>query len=185
MSVNFGSRETLLLPLTLHEQKIFMKNCQCMKFLLKSFFVALFALLTLQTFAATPSETAKPGTNSILHGKKSKHLAGGFAYFVDFNVETYSAVTPQTIEKYGDKISLNAVQMQTIENILHKTKGQAQFDTYRVRLSIKRYNDKGFILVSKPGTVWEAQGQRALTPAAVTELNQMLNKLLKQQNRKK
>lgn len=162
-----------------------MKCCQCIKILPKSSFVALLALLTLQTFAATPSETAKSGINSFLHSKNSKRLSGGVAYFVDFNVETYSAVTPQTIEKYGDKISLSASQMLKIENILRKTKGPSQFDSYRVRLSIKKYNNEGVILVSKPGVVWDAQGQRALPPAAVKELNQMLNKLLKQQNRKK
>lgn len=155
------------------------------KKLVRPVLVGLLALTAFQAFAISTPKKAASGIKGTQHTQKPKRLAGGVAYFVDFGAETFMPVTPQTIGKEGDKISLSAAQMVKIESILRKTIGPAQFDSYRVRLSIKRYNNEEIILVSKPGVVWDAQGQRALTPAAVVELNHLLNRLLKQQNRKK
>lgn len=161
-------------------------NCRnLIKKLASPLFIGLLTLTAFQALAVSTPKTAGSGVKVTQHPKKPKRLAGGVAYFIDFGVDTYAGVTPQTISKDGEKISLNAAQMRRVKSILRKRAASGQFESDRVRLSLSSPDQKEVIFVSEPGVVWDAQGQYTLPPAAVTELNQMMIRLLKQQNHKK
>lgn len=148
-------------------------------------FIGLLALTALQAFTVSTPKTAGSGIKVAQHTKKPKRACRGVAYFIDLGVDTYVGVTPQTISKDGEKISLNAAQMRRVRSILRKRAASGQFESDRVRLSLSSPDQKEVIFVSEPGVVWDAHGQYTLTPAAVTKLNQMMIGLLKQQNRRK
>ena len=125
---------------------------------------------------------ANPGgtSHSITSSGRSSSLnrsKPNLAYFIDFYMETYKAVTPRNIMSSSDKVVLDAEGMSQLKRILTDRQSHrlSEFDNNKVRLYIQSGISRPAVLVDQQGTVLEDGKQYTLTPFAFVELEHLLN----------
>ncbi len=131
-----------------------------MKYCWLSFLV--FCLLPYEVGAASKHKRVRPHPQ-------------GIAYFIPFPVETYVPVTPETINKDGDKAILTPDDVFILARILQDRGKSAEFESVKTRLRIERSNAMP-VFVDQNGNVVEGSQRYSLRPVALVSLAELMEK---------
>lgn len=138
---------------------------------------SLTVLLVLLTGPASQARHHRTGHhNKTAHHKPDKL---GTAYFIEFESETYAAVTAEDINTSADKIAIDPDDLAMLRDILshHQQTKPAEFDKYKVRVRIQDEKRNLVAVVDQQGVVIENGRRFSLTPLAFVELYSYLTYL--------
>jgi hypothetical protein len=107
------------------------------------------------------------------------------AYYIDFQLETFVAVTPETIRRervanrpsgYSTRLVIaDAGTVGALLALVGRTTRPARFDSMKVRLLLDQGADRPIVLVDNAGTVLSEGESKSLDPVAFRELRHLLN----------
>ena len=144
--------------------------------------VSLTMLLLLVAASSAQSKSIKTGHHNT--AKSHKPTKQGIAYFIDFNFETFGAVTAENINTSGDKIVLYPDDITTLRGILtrYQQTGLGDFDKSKVRLRLQDEKRNVIALVDQQGVTIQNSKQHTLTPFAFVQLYHYMTYLMNRNN---
>lgn len=115
--------------------------------------------------------------HSTNHHRASQPPARGTAYYIDFDADTYTAVTPNNIKQSANKIiPLDADALSIFYKIVSQRGGEGKFDGRFVRLLVQD-GTKPPLLIDQEGVVLSNGSQYRLTPRALVGVDHFLTSL--------
>jgi hypothetical protein len=112
---------------------------------------------------------------SVRH-RGSRPAARGTAYYIEFDVDTYAAVTPDTIRRYADSIiPLDAEDLSIFYSIVSQRRAGGTFDARFTRLLVQD-GTKPPLLIDREGVVFRNGSEYSLTPRALVQVDHFLTR---------